>query len=192
MATTSDGVKQAEHRRFPILQGIVPTEKKQMRLDIVAGCTLAALGIPEVMGYTIDRRHAGGHRPLHDPDPDRRLRPPRLVAAPCRRRRLGHGGDHGRRHRWHGGDRVVRQYVALAGMSGASSPVGSCSSWRGILRLGFLADFLSRSVLIGFLTGVGIQVAMGQVAGMLGVESGHERKTLRTFLGTIANFGDAA
>ena len=41
-----------------------------------------------------------------------------------------------------------------------------------LIRLGFLADFLSRSVLIGFLTGVGIQVAMGQVGGMLGVPSG--------------------
>jgi MFS superfamily sulfate permease-like transporter len=39
-----------------------------------------------------------------------------------------------------------------------------------VLKLGFLADFLSRSVLIGFLTGVGIQVACGQIAGMLGVE----------------------
>jgi len=38
-----------------------------------------------------------------------------------------------------------------------------------IARLGFLADFISRSVLIGFLTGVGIQVALGQLAGMLGV-----------------------
>ena len=39
-----------------------------------------------------------------------------------------------------------------------------------MLKLGFLADFLSRSVLIGFLTGVGIQVSCGQIAGMLGVE----------------------
>ena len=41
-----------------------------------------------------------------------------------------------------------------------------------IIRLGFLADFLSRTVLVGFLTGVGIQVAIGQIAGMLGVDGG--------------------
>ena len=40
-----------------------------------------------------------------------------------------------------------------------------------IARLGFLADFISRTVLVGFLTGVGIQVALGQLAGMLGVPS---------------------
>jgi MFS superfamily sulfate permease-like transporter len=38
-----------------------------------------------------------------------------------------------------------------------------------IIRLGFLADFLSRTVLIGFLTGVGIQVACHQIGGMLGL-----------------------
>ena len=39
-----------------------------------------------------------------------------------------------------------------------------------LMRLGFLADFLSRTVLIGFLTGVGIQVALGQITGMLGLK----------------------
>ena len=34
------------------------------------------------------------------------------------------------------------------------------------------ADFLSRTVLIGFLTGVGIQVAVGQISGMLGIPGG--------------------
>ena len=38
--------------------------------------------------------------------------------------------------------------------------------------MGFLADFLSRTVLIGFLTGVGVQVAVGQISGMLGIPGG--------------------
>ena len=41
-----------------------------------------------------------------------------------------------------------------------------------LLRLGFLGDFLSASVLIGFLTGVGVSVASGQIPGMLGVPKG--------------------
>jgi SulP family sulfate permease len=41
-----------------------------------------------------------------------------------------------------------------------------------IINLGFIADFLSRTVLIGFLTGVGIQVAVGQIPGMLGIPGG--------------------
>jgi MFS superfamily sulfate permease-like transporter len=41
-----------------------------------------------------------------------------------------------------------------------------------IVGLGFMADFLSRTVLIGFLTGVGIQVALGEISGMLGLRGG--------------------
>lgn len=39
-------------RRLPVLQGILPLDRKRLPLDIAAGVTLAALGIPEVMGYT--------------------------------------------------------------------------------------------------------------------------------------------
>jgi SulP family sulfate permease len=42
-----------------------------------------------------------------------------------------------------------------------------------LLRLGFLADFLSRTVLIGFLSGVGVSLIAAQLPDMLGiVESG--------------------
>ena len=37
-----------------------------------------------------------------------------------------------------------------------------------LARLGFLADFLSRPILVGYLTGVGITVALGQVEKILG------------------------
>src|SRR4029434_9748767 len=62
------------------------------------------------------------------------------------------------------------QYVALAGVL-ALMAAGFLLAAR-LLRVGFLADFLSRTVLIGFLTGVGIQVALGQIAGMLGLKAG--------------------
>src|SRR5512136_1902821 len=42
----------APGRQLPILQGVLPINSKQAPLDIVAGITLAALAIPEVMGYT--------------------------------------------------------------------------------------------------------------------------------------------
>lgn len=40
-----------------------------------------------------------------------------------------------------------------------------------VFRLGFLADFLSRTVLVGFLTGVGIQVSIAMLADMLGIRT---------------------
>ena len=37
---------------LPKMVGLLPLEKAQLGPDIIAGITLAALGIPEVMGYT--------------------------------------------------------------------------------------------------------------------------------------------
>jgi len=38
--------------RLPILQGILPIKSSQVPAEIIAGLTLAALAVPEVMGYT--------------------------------------------------------------------------------------------------------------------------------------------
>src|SRR3974390_1870542 len=43
---------EAKGSRFPLLQGILPIERSRVSADIIAGITLAALAIPEVMGYT--------------------------------------------------------------------------------------------------------------------------------------------
>ena len=37
--------------RFGLFQGILPMQRQEIAKDIFAGITLAALGIPEVMGY---------------------------------------------------------------------------------------------------------------------------------------------
>lgn len=41
----------------------------------------------------------------------------------------------------------------------------------GIAKLGFLADFMARSVMVGFLAGVGIQIAVGQLPDILHIEA---------------------
>ena len=42
----------SEGFRLPILQGVLPIKGAQVPAEIIAGITLAALAIPEVMGYT--------------------------------------------------------------------------------------------------------------------------------------------
>jgi sulfate permease, SulP family len=59
------------------------------------------------------------------------------------------------------------QYMALVGMV-AMLTAGLLLMAR-IFRLGFLADFLSRTVLVGFLTGVGLQVCIAMLSDMTGV-----------------------
>ena len=46
-----------------------------------------------------------------------------------------------------------------------------------VFKLGFLADFLAHTVLVGFPTGVGLQVGIAMLGDMLGVVV-HSRKTL--------------
>ncbi len=55
--------------------------------------------------------------------------------------------------------------ILLAGMSGLMLTV------MGLLRLGFLASFLSHPVISGFITASGILIATGQIGGILGVSS---------------------
>jgi MFS superfamily sulfate permease-like transporter len=38
-------------RALPVLQGVLPVERSRVPADALAGLTLAALGIPEVLGY---------------------------------------------------------------------------------------------------------------------------------------------
>ena len=68
---------------------------------------------------------------------------------------------------WSGWPIRVGGYVQLAGL--AALLAGALLILARLARLGFLANFLSRTVLLGFLTGVGIEVAIGQLPDMLGV-----------------------
>jgi SulP family sulfate permease len=59
------------------------------------------------------------------------------------------------------------KYMALVGM--LTLLTAGLLLLARVFKLGFLADFLSRTVLVGFLTGVGIQVGIAMLGGMLGV-----------------------
>jgi SulP family sulfate permease len=178
----------AKTRRLPVFEGLLPIERSGLSPAIIAGITLAALGIPEVMGYT---KIAGmpvvtGLYTILIP----------IAVFAC------FGSS---RHLVVGADSATAAIMAagLAGLAPIASP--DYVSLAGItailcaallllarlIRLGFLADFLSRSVLIGFLTGVGIQVAMGQVGGMLGVPGG-TGGTLPKFFGTLEQIPDTS
>jgi MFS superfamily sulfate permease-like transporter len=59
------------------------------------------------------------------------------------------------------------QYIALAGIVAVLT--AAILLLARLLRLAFIADFLSRTVLVGFLTGVGLQVGISVLSEMLGV-----------------------
>ena len=57
-----------------------------------------------------------------------------------------------------------------------------------LFRLGFLADFLSRTVLVGFLTGVGFQVGIAMLGDLLGI-SVHSPRTVRQLWQVVHGLG---
>jgi sulfate permease, SulP family len=148
------------------MQGLLPIDRSQVPADVLAGVTLAALGIPEVLGYA---KIAGmpvvtGLYTM--------LLPMAVFAVLGSSRHLVVGAD--------SATAVIlaaaltglavagsERYVRLAGL--AALLAGGMLLLARLARLGFLANFLSRTVLVGFLTGVGIQVAAGQLPDMLRV-----------------------
>ena len=152
--------------RLQILQGVLPIQPKQIPADIIAGITLAALAIPEVMGYTsiAGMPVVTGLYTI--------VLPISIFALFGSSRHLVVGADSATAAIMFGALITLAQpksseWVGLAGWLAILTAVYLLLAR--ILHLGFLADFLSRSVLIGFLTGVGVQVALGQVPDMFGV-----------------------
>ena len=155
--------------RGPFLQGILPLDRSRIASDVLAGATLAALGIPEVMGYTkiIGTPVVTGIYTMLVPmlvfalfGSSRYLvvSADSATAAIVAATLVGIAAPESAR------------YVALTSVIALAA--GAMLLVARVFRLGFLADFLSRTVLVGFLSGVGVQVACGQLHGMLGIEKG--------------------
>jgi high affinity sulfate transporter 1 len=149
-----------------LLGGLLPVSRRGLARDVLAGVNLAAVDIPQVLGYA---RIAGmpivtGLYTILLPllafalfGSSRHL----VVAADSATAAIFYGSlsrmaEPGSEH-----------YLVLAGAVAALT-AGLLLLAR-LFKLGFLADFLSRTVLTGFLTGVGLQVAIAMSSDMLGV-----------------------
>jgi sulfate permease, SulP family len=137
--------------------------------EVLAGATLAALAVPEVLGYA---RIAGmpvvtGLYTM--------LAPMVVFAVLCSSRHLVVAADSATAALLMAGLTGLAaagspRYVALAGT--VALVVAVLLVLARVIGVGFLANFLSRTVLVGFLTGVGITVAIGQLGDLLGVDPG--------------------
>jgi SulP family sulfate permease len=157
---------QDDRRWLRLFSGLRPIDRTRAMRDALAGFTLAAMNIPQALGYT---RIAGtpvvtGLYTLLLP----------LVAF------AGFGSS---RYLVVAADSATAAILAgrLSGMAPVASPqyvalAGTVALLAAaflllarIFELGFLADFLSQTVLIGFLTGVGFQVSIAMLGEMIGV-----------------------
>jgi sulfate permease, SulP family len=159
-----------------LFQGVRPFKRAAALHDAFAGFTLAAMNIPQALGYT---KIAGmpvvtGLYSL--------LLPLLGFAAFGSSRYLVVSADSATAAIFGSGVSGMAlagsaRYIALAGAV-ALLTAGFLLLAR-LLKLGFIADFLSQTVLDGFLTGVGFQVGIAVLGEMLGLEISANRSLLQ-------------
>lgn len=166
-----------------LFQGLRPFRWAEAPKNILAGVTLAAMNVPQSLGYT---RIAGtpvitGLYTLLLPliafaafGSSRYL----VVAADSATAAILAGDLAGM------APLASARYVALASL--VALLTGVFLLLARLLKLGFLADFLSQTVLVGFLTGVGFQVGIAVLGGMLGVKV-HSRRASMQFLEVLGS-----
>ena len=158
--------------------GVRPVRRAKALRDALAGVTLASIDIPQVLGYT---RIAGTPvvTGLYTV-----LLPLIAFAIFGSSRYLVVAAD-------------SATAAILSSSLGAMAPLGSekyvalvatvalltavLLLVARIFKLGFLADFLSRTVLVGFLAGVGVQVAIAMLGDMLGVTAQSHRTVFQAW-----------
>jgi SulP family sulfate permease len=168
--------------RRKLFAGARPGGWRGVLRDALAGITLASMNVPQLLGYA---RIAG--MPLVT-GLYTALLVPIAFAAVGSSRYLVVAADSGTAAILAGAlSRMAEpgstHYLGLAATT-ALLAAGMLLLAR-LFRLGFLADFLSRTVLVGFLTGVGIQVAIAMLADMAGIaiKAGNTLSQLRQIAG---------
>jgi sulfate permease, SulP family len=162
--------------RLSLFGGLWPFRPREAGRDALAGVTLASMNIPQVLGYT---RIAGTPvvTGLYTV-----LLPLVVFAVFGSSRHLVVAADSATAAIFssslsHMATPASEKYMALVGMV-ALLTAGFLLLAR-IFKLGFLADFLSRTVLVGFLTGVGFQVGIAMLGDMVGVEAPSHRTLIQ-------------
>jgi sulfate permease, SulP family len=152
--------------RLTLFGGVRPFTRGGTIRNAFAGITLASMNIPQVLGYT---RIAGmpavtGLYTVLLPlvgfavfGSSRHL----VVAADSATAAIFYGSLS------HMAPPGSAKYIALVSM--VALLTAAFLLLARIFKLGFLADFLSRTVLVGFLAGVGLQVGISMMGDMLGL-----------------------
>jgi SulP family sulfate permease len=160
--------------QLPLLNRLVPVSRQlpdyrggTFRRDLLAGLTVAALALPAAMAYaelaglspvaglyalllpTLAYTLFGSSRQLI-------VGPDGSIAALTAAALIPlAGGDPGR-------------YADLAAL--LALLVGACFLVARLIRLGWVADYFSRAVLVGYLHGVAVVLVIGQLAKLLGLD----------------------
>lgn len=175
----------ARRRRWPVFRSLAGYDRAWLRGDVIAGLTVWAVLIPESLAYAT----IAGVSPVIG-----------LYAAPPALFLYAMFGSS--RHL------VVGPMSATAALSAAAVAelvtddgdvvaftavlaitTGLLALAAGLLRLGFLANFISEPVLKGFIIGLALTIIIGQVPKLLGIEK-EAGNFFEQAWGVITNLGD--
>jgi sulfate permease, SulP family len=175
-------------RWMPLLRWLPGYDRGWLRSDIIAGTTVWGLLVPEMIAY------AG----LAGLPPQAGLYT--LLVAPVAYAVFGTS-----RHLVAAGTSAAAVLLA-AGVADVAAPgsadyvvkgaalvmlCGCVFLAAGVLRLGFVAQFLSRPVMEGFVFGLALFVTVKQLPKLFGIESG-DGNTIRQFLHLLSHLGDTS
>jgi high affinity sulfate transporter 1 len=153
--------------------------------DVVAGVTVAAIAIPQSLGYA-----SVAGLPVQT-GLYCAILPPILFALVASSRQLVVGADSATAALVAAGVAAVAvagspEYTAAVGVLGLVT--AAFLALLAVARLGFLANLISRPVLTGFLSGVGLQLVLTKLPGVLGVEA--HGTTVEKVVDTVQNLGE--
>ena len=181
-------------RFIPILAWLPEYDRSSLALDVIAGLTLWGLVVPEAMAYAGIAGHAAAGRALHDSGG---LCSSTRSSGPHATSSVGATSATAALL----ASSVAAALVASAAAN-ASDPktyqvyaaafvlvVGLVYLAAGLARLGFITQFLSKPVMDGFVVGLAIFVAVGQLYKLFGVREArgqHGREASRGAQGASA------
>ena len=157
-------------RPWPLFRSLRGATPGGLGLDVVAGLTLAAIAVPEQMATA----RLGGFAP--------QIGLFAFIAAT-----LAFAAFGSNRQLSVGADSTITPIFggSLAAMAAAGSPqyaqlaaslaliVGAFLLLGGLLKLGWIADLLSRPVITGFLAGISLHIVLSQAPTVLGLPEGN-------------------
>lgn len=173
--------------RFPITDWLPRYRREQLRPDLLAGCVVAALAVPQALGYAtiagvpvevglyavpialIAYAVFGSSKQLIlGPVSTVSVMSGSLVAAL--------------------GPTDVAQAIAFT--TAAAICAGGVLIFAAHIRVGWVAEFLSKPIITGFVLGLTLLVVLGELPSLLGIHVG-PRDVLGRIQGLITGIGDA-
>ena len=186
-ASAADATAAGLSRFVPITAWLPRYERSWLRWDVVAGLTVWAIVVPESIAYAV----IAGVPVEYG-----------LYAVPLAL--LGYVVFGGCRQLFVGPSATVASVSAVAlGDAAGSSPsasqavvlsaalalmVGVIYVLLGLARMGFVARFFAKPVLDGFIVGLGLFIAVGQLPHFVGIEK-PEGNTVHIFVTTLRDIG---